>query len=161
MADQVHFRWKGKSGSFSTFLKTLQPWAMILMPFEFLGCNVFKKVEKLPDLPFQLKWTWSAMMSPRFYDFVKWLENLGLHSGLISFWLVTELSTDFILIASCNSAWVLSCSASKSVTLYSVYCSVKKGERKKIIYPFIYLFFFFFCMAALLACMRIRMGTHG
>ena len=70
-----------------------QPWAMILMPFEFLGCNVFKKVEKLPDLPFQLKWTWSAMMSPRFYDFGRWLEKLGLHSGVVSF----GLSLDCLL----------------------------------------------------------------
>ena len=99
-----------------------QPWATIVVPFHLLGCSVFKKIEKLPDLPFQLKWTRSAMMSPRFYDFGRWLEKLGLHSGVVSFWLVTGLSTDFVLIASCNL--VLNCTASKSVTLYSVYYSV-------------------------------------
>ena len=47
-----------------------------------------------------------------------------MHSGVISFRLVTGLSTDFVLIASLNFAWVLNCTASKSVTLYSVYFSV-------------------------------------
>ena len=47
-----------------------------------------------------------------------------MHSGVISFWLVAGLSTVFVLIASCNSAWVLNCTASKSVALYSVYYSV-------------------------------------
>ena len=51
-----------------------------------------------------------------------------MHSGVISFWLVTGLSTDFILIASCNSALVLNCTASKLVTLYSVYYSVPSPQ---------------------------------
>ena len=42
-----------------------------------------------------------------------------MHSGVVSFGLVTGLSTDFVLIASCNL--VLNCTASKSGTLYSVY----------------------------------------
>ena len=88
-----------------------------------------------------------------------WLCKLALVSLSfildINFFLISFLSVSL----SVSLSTYLSLSLSLSIVMFEfepLYKKEKKGgEREKIIY------FFWFCMAALLACMRIRMGTHG